>query len=125
MGIDEKNHPKDSLNHYAMGACLSWLFSHCAGIRPLKPGFEEILIKPLPGGSLTEAEARYKSPVGDIYVKWQIAGESLLLHIETPPGRRTRVELPDGHVYETDGGKMELCCPWESIYRKEKKVKRR
>ena len=111
LGIDKKNHPKDSLNHYAMGACVSWLYSHCAGIRPLKPGFEEILIKPLPGGTLTEACAEYRSAVGRIRSAWRIEGETIRFCIETPEGRRVRVELPDGNIVEGMGGSLELSCP--------------
>lgn len=33
-------------NHHMFGEVETWLFKHIAGIRPLKPGFEEVLIKP-------------------------------------------------------------------------------
>ncbi len=109
-GIDENNKPTDSLNHYAMGAAVSWLFSHCTGIRPYKPGFEEILIKPMPGGSLSHARAEYKSRAGKIVSSWQREGAQFKLHIETPKGHKTYVELPDGSRLESDGGVQEYQC---------------
>ena len=112
LGIDEKDHPKDSLNHYAMGAVVSWLYSHCAGIRPLKPGFEEILIKPMPGGTLTEARAEYTSIVGKICSEWRIENNMFLLQISTPEGRRVCVDLPDGSTAEFGGGTANFRCPW-------------
>ena len=111
LGIDSKNHPKDSLNHYAMGSCVSWLYSYCAGIRPLKPGFEEILIRPMPGGSLTAAKADYHSVQGYIHSEWHIEGSTVYFHIETPENCKTRVELPDGSVYENTGGRYDYSCP--------------
>ena len=113
-GIDEQNRPKDSLNHYAMGAAVSWLFSHCAGIRPLKPGFDEILIKPLPGGSMTHANASYESVAGTIVSRWQIKGEEFELRIDTPKGKKVRIELPDGSCHESDGGSRTYSCRWSS-----------
>ena len=110
LGIDQKNHPKDSLNHYAMGACVSWLYSHCAGIRPLKPGFEEILIKPMPGGTLTEAKAEYRSVVGSICSHWRVEDGVFLLTVSTPEGRKVRVELPDGRSEEFSGGTASFRC---------------
>ena len=113
LGIDQKNHPTDSLNHYAMGSCVSWLYSHCAGIRPLKPGFEEILIKPMPGGTLTYAKAEYQSLVGNICSEWRIENGTFFLHVSAPEGRRVKVALPDGSVQEMDGGTAQFRCLWK------------
>lgn len=76
-GITDKQEPVDSHNHYAPGAVVAWLFSHCAGIRPSKPGFEEILIKPMPGGSLTYAKASYESCKGQITSEWEMRENTL------------------------------------------------
>lgn len=109
-GINREGRPSDSLNHYAMGAAVSWLFSHCAGIRPYQPGFEEILIKPIPGGSFTNARGEYDSPVGKIISAWERDGENFTLHIETPSGHKVHVVLPDGTCYDTDGGSADYSC---------------
>ncbi len=53
-GMD-KHH--GSYNHYSYGAACDFLFSYVAGINPdfKAPGFRHITLKPVPGGSLTEA----------------------------------------------------------------------
>lgn len=98
--------PKDgklkalSLNHYAPGAVVSWLFTHCAGIRGKAPGFEKIEIRPVAGGSLTFAQAEYKSIRGKIVSNWWIDGENFTLEIEIPKEIEATVILPDGTIYK-------------------------
>lgn len=104
-GITDKGEPIDSHNHYAPGAVAAWLFSHCAGIRPLKPGFEEILIKPFPGGSLTFARAEYKSCKGTVISSWKYDNDVFTLQVEIPNGVHARIELPDGTRHVLSGGK--------------------
>ena len=98
-GINEKGEPVDSQNHYAPGAVISWLFSRCAGIRPLKPGFSEVLIAPMPGGSLTWAKAEYISRKGKITSSWKLEDNEFLLEVQLPEGVSVRVELPDGERF--------------------------
>lgn len=100
-----------SLNHYAPGAAVSWLFSRCAGIRPLKPGYQEVLIKPVPGGSLTYAKASYESIAGMIRSSWKIENGEFILNIEIPNGLWAKVELPDGTIYD-GASSNEYRCPW-------------
>lgn len=109
-GIDEDGNPKDSLNHYAMGSVISWLFSRCAGIRPLKPGFREVLIKPVPGGTLTYAKAEYKSAAGTIVSSWKRTEEKFVLRVQIPKGIRARIELPDQSIHYCEGGEEEFVC---------------
>ena len=94
MGIDENGVPKDSMNHYAPGANLSWLYSHCAGIRPLKPGFAKVLIRPFVGGGLTWVEASYESIKGKITSNWKIEDDTFFLHVECPCDIEVVVQLP-------------------------------
>lgn len=110
-GITENEEPVDSHNHYAPGAVVAWLFSHCAGIRPLKPGFEEVLIKPFPGGSLTFARAEYESCKGTIVSEWKCNDDVFILQVKIPDGVHARIELPDGTHTELSGGKGEWSVP--------------
>ena len=104
IGVDGNNVPRDSMNHYAPGANLGWMYSHCCGIRPLKPGFRKILIAPMPGGGLTWAKASYESIRGRIVSEWKIEDGLFLLHVEVPQGTETRVVLPDGSEKRMSGG---------------------
>ena len=39
----------NSFNHVALGSVGQWMYRNIAGIRPERPGFQRIIIKPLPG----------------------------------------------------------------------------
>lgn len=99
-----------SMNHYAPGAVVAWLFSHCAGIKPTAPGFSEIEIKPMPGGTLTSAQATYQSVRGPIVSSWSVHQETFNLHVEIPQGVLATVILPNGTRSERHAGTYELSC---------------
>lgn len=111
FGMDENNVPVDSHNHYAPGSVVSWLFAYCAGIRPAAPGFEKILIAPVPGGTFTRARASYSSIKGLIRSEWEIKAEKFILETETPEGIPCEIRMPDGTKYFTDGGRGRYICP--------------
>ncbi len=113
LGVDENGKPTDSLNHYAPGASIAWLYEYCAGIRPESPGFEKIKIQPVPGGSLTWARAEYRSVRGKIISAWKITNNQFALNIEVPEGVKTTVVMPDGTQYNLENGKAEYSCNWE------------
>lgn len=113
FGIDEKGVPVDSHNHYAPGAVVAWLFSHCAGIVPLKPGFEAVGIQPVPGGSLTFAKAEYESVRGKIVSAWEWENKRFHLHVEIPDGVTAEVILPDGKTEHVAGGSYDFACQYE------------
>lgn len=110
-GIDAAGKPTDSQNHFAPGAVVGWLFKHCAGIQPLKPGFREVLIQPTPGGSLTYAKATHESPQGMIVSEWSMKNGQFILNVTAPKGVPTTVKLPDGSAHRfADGGAHRLVC---------------
>ena len=100
MAVKDGDPQMQSLNHYAPGAALSWLFSRCAGIRPAKPGYREILIRPIPGGTFRYAKASYDSVVGRIVSDWECQDGRFVLRVELPEGIPATVVLPDGSRYE-------------------------
>lgn len=77
---------RDSFNHYSFGAVCQFLFEYVAGIRPTfdAPGFHKILLKPVPGGSLTWAEASYKSKQGLICSGWKTENGKFKYHCTIP-----------------------------------------
>ena len=100
-----------SLNHYSPGAATSWLFTRLCGIRALKPGYQEIVIEPKPGGDLTQACASYESVVGKIVSDWKIEDEQFVLRAEIPESIKARVVLPDGTIIE-DASSGVYACPY-------------
>lgn len=109
-GMNEQGVPVDSHNHFAPGAVVAWLFTHCAGIQAVEPGFSKLCIRPLPGGSFTHAKAEYDSCKGKIISAWRIEETKFVLHVEVPEGIKTEVVLPDGKMYKVTGGIHDFKC---------------
>lgn len=109
-GINEKGEPVDSHNHYAPGAVVAWLFSHCAGITPLKPGFEEVRIRPMPGGSLLYARAEYESIRGTIISDWKIENGNFILSVVVPKEVTAEICMPNGEVRYVEEGTHKFSC---------------
>lgn len=84
----------NSFNHYAYGAIGQWMYERVAGIKPIKAGYKEILIAPVPGGSLTSAEASYSSPYGKVSSSWKIENGTFTLEATVPPNTTAKIVIP-------------------------------
>ena len=71
-------HAWSSAPAYLFGA---WIL----GIRPVKPGFEKILIAPVTSG-LDSAEGVVPIPAGDIYISWVVEDRKLTCDVRLPRG---------------------------------------
>ena len=91
---------RDSFNHYSFGAVCQFLFEYVAGIRPTfdAPGFKEFELRPVIGGSLTWAEASYRTQFGLIYSRWEKDGDRFVYTCTVPEGTRAHLTLPDGRT---------------------------
>jgi alpha-L-rhamnosidase len=97
----------NSLNHYAYGSIVEWLYNTAAGIRPMEetPGFERFLLCPKPDPSLGHLEARFDSPRGTIKSAWRYEEDGrLVFDFEVPAGTKTKLVLPDGSEQWISGG---------------------
>jgi alpha-L-rhamnosidase len=97
----------NSFNHYAYGAIGDWLYRVAAGIDvdPDEPGYQRIVIRPQPGGSLTWARAWHKSLYGRIGVGWRREGGVFRLAVTIPPNTEADVHLPAASAAAvTEGG---------------------
>lgn len=83
-----------SFNHYALGAVADWLQRSLAGIAPAAPGYREIRFEPHPGGGITSASARHRTPYGDASIDWEINAATLTVVVEVPVGAHGTVVLP-------------------------------
>ena len=83
----------NSFNHYAYGAIGQWMYERIAGIKPLKAGYKEILIAPIPGGPLTSAQASYKSPYGEINSAWKVKNGVFELKATVPPNTSAKIVI--------------------------------
>jgi alpha-L-rhamnosidase len=93
-----------SFNHYAFGAVADWLHRTVAGLAPAAPGYRTIAVRPWPGGGLTRAAARHRTPYGIAEVAWERTGHTLNLSVTVPPGTSAIVGLPSPDFAETVAG---------------------
>lgn len=77
-----------------IGASL--LSRYVLGIRPLRPGFEEVLLAPQPA-DLTWAEGAWHCPKGAIHVSWRFDETGIFtLHATLPAGISGIIRTPEG-----------------------------
>jgi alpha-L-rhamnosidase len=91
-----------SFNHYALGAVADWLHRVVAGLAPASPGYRQIRFAPRPGGGLTHASARHRSPYGEVSIAWRIEGDELVVETTVPTGTTATLDLP-GRAAEAQG----------------------
>jgi alpha-L-rhamnosidase len=83
-----------SFNHYALGAVADWLHRTVGGLAPAAPGWRQIDIRAHPGGGLTFARARHRTPYGIVACSWRLEEGEMTVEIEVPPNSTARVFLP-------------------------------
>lgn len=97
---------QDSLNHYSFGAVCEFLFQYTAGIRldPEHPGWKHFFLQPIPGGSLTCAEATQKTPFGVIRSAWKLDAAGFHYECAIPANTTATLTLPNGEVHRLGSG---------------------
>jgi alpha-L-rhamnosidase len=96
----------NSLNHYAYGSIVEWMFRDMCGLNPsvspqAAPGFRHARIAPKPDQSLQWAKARYCSAAGFYESGWHIddAGQ-LTIELTIPFNASADVVLPNANISE-------------------------
>ncbi len=85
-----------SLNHYAYGAVLAWIYKTAAGIASTSddPGFKTIIMAPKPDKRIGSVSAEYKAPTGLIKSAWRYEGDKWIWDFTVPTGSTAKVTLP-------------------------------
>ena len=97
----------NSLNHYAYGAIVEYLYRDVAGLKALEPGFKKALITPLMNGKLGFMKMSYDSVYGPYRVEWKINKDgSIHVEVEVPFNCSAVIGLPfyEGEVEEVGAG---------------------
>lgn len=78
----------NSLNHYAYGAVVEWIYRVVCGINPSEEGagFKHAVLKPVPDRRLQYAHAEYRSAHGLYRCGWFYDDEKLIYEITVPVG---------------------------------------
>ena len=87
----------NSMNHYAYGSVMEWLYQNAGGIRPLEdfPGFRRFRLAPQPDPRLGKLDLVFEAPSGRIQSKWAYQPEGgLVYEFGVPYGTRAELVLP-------------------------------
>lgn len=91
-----------SFNHYAFGSVGEFYYRFILGIQPIKPGFQEIRIKPVFDARMGNVQGSYLTKYGNISVKWCI--ENAVTHLEVQVPSDAVIILPDGMEHPVKPG---------------------
>ena len=88
----------NSLNHYAYGAVMEWVYRDAAGLNPVEdaPGFRKALIEPNPHYLLPKISVRYDSAMGWYESSWEIQKNRFIWDVEVPFGAQAELRFPEG-----------------------------
>ncbi|PWV51902.1 glycoside hydrolase family 78 protein [Chitinophaga sp. S165] len=98
----------NSFNHYAYGAIGDWMYRVTAGIDTEEdaPGYRHIIIRPRPGGNLTQATGSLLTYYGNIKSSWQLQNGQFSLDVEIPANTTATIYLPvKNNAAIQEGGK--------------------
>lgn len=89
----------NSLNHYAYGSILEWLYRDVAGIEPMSPGFRRVRLAPHMDKKLGSLRAEYRSNAGTYQVQWELSPAGDYHYQCTIPFNcEAELYLPDKHL---------------------------
>lgn len=74
----------NSFNHYSLGSCVEWLYSHVLGIKISENA--KITVSPVLNEALTFAKGEYRSKTGKIGVKWTRRGKEYRVIVKAEKG---------------------------------------
>ena len=103
-----------SFNHYAFGAVGDWLHRVVGGLAPGAPGYRRLHVEPRPGGGVTSASTRHRTPYGLAESSWRLEGAHLTLGVQVPPNCVATVVVPGGAPVEVGSGTHEWRTEYES-----------
>lgn len=87
----------NSQSHGWGAAGLDGYVRYILGIRPTKPGYEEVQIKPLSfGAKLPSASGKIPTDRGEIFVAWQRSAERYAITVSLPVNVTSFVHVPKG-----------------------------
>ena len=84
----------NSLNHYAYGSIVQWMYENIAGLTLVDPGFKTFRIRPEFTDRFSFVHARYASAMGTIEIRWEeLADGGYALELRVPFNTTAVVEL--------------------------------
>lgn len=96
----------NSLNHYAYGSIVDWMYRHLCGLNPCEeaPGYKKAVIRPRPDPRVRWARMKMDSAAGRYEVAWRYDGEALHYDVTVPFDCEADLILPCGGVKHLTSG---------------------
>ncbi len=96
----------NSLNHYAYGSIVDWMYRNMAGLNPSEeaPGYKRATICPMPDPRIRSVEMEMDTAAGLYEVSWRYDGEDLHYAVTVPFDCIADLILPDGRVEKLTAG---------------------
>lgn len=91
----------NSLNHYAYGAIVEWIYRYVCGLNPVEeaPGFRKVRFCPRADKRLQYVKAEYDSLYGKYEAGWKWQGDKIIYHITVPFGCEAEICLQEKPIY--------------------------
>ena len=101
----------NSLNHYAYGSVVEWMYRCMCGLNPTEeaPGFKKVTFAPVSDPRFDYANASYDSAAGRYEFGWKKEGEGITYHITVPFDCEAEY-VPEKESYTVNGEKKSGKC---------------
>ena len=87
-----------SLCHHMFSDVEAYFYRYIAGIRYCEeaPGFDKVLLQPMPIKGIENAKAKIKTSKGEISISWEKVADELSISASVPQGCIGELKLPNG-----------------------------
>lgn len=86
----------NSMNHYAYGAVLGWMYRTMAGLNVNAPGWKKARIAPMPDRRFDYVRAHYDSAAGRYESSWHRQRDEIRYEIKVPFDAEAEFVVPEG-----------------------------
>ncbi|MBQ8089034.1 MAG: family 78 glycoside hydrolase catalytic domain [Clostridia bacterium] len=95
----------NSMNHYAYGSIVEWMYRYMAGIDPVEdaPGFKRVRIHPSVDGRIQSVKAQYDSASGLYRSEWSVTENGVIYVVEIPFDCEALFEADERYVWTVNG----------------------
>ena len=96
----------NSLNHYAYGSIVDWMYRNLCGLNPVEeaPGYKKAVIRPMPDKRLPWAKLKLDTVSGTYQVEWTYGEGGLHGSVTVPFDCQARLILPNGQERTLSAG---------------------
>ena len=96
----------NSLNHYAYGSIVDWMYRNLCGLNPVEeaPGYKKVVIRPMPDKRLPWAKLKLDTASGTYQVEWTYGEGGLHGSVTVPFDCQARLILPNGQERTLSAG---------------------